>query len=292
MSGQLGGGAGGERSSLLVSDGDGTLVTNDKRLSTANVAAGRRLAAAGVRLSLVSSRPPIGFASLRDALDLRAPLGAFNGGTILNPDFSVVDEVLVPAEAARLSVEAFAAFGLDAWLFTRDRWYVLDADGAYVPKERMTIAHEPDVAASFEPYYGAVGKLVGSSRDFDAGAACEGELQRRLGDRAAARRSQAYYLDVTPRDADKGHAVRRIAAALGVPMVEVAVIGDMGNDMPMFDVAPHRIAMGNGIDALKARATFVTRDNEHDGFAAAVEDYVLPRAAGSASQPGTKERSA
>ncbi len=281
-----------ERISLLVSDVDGTLVTNDKRLSPANVEAGRSLAAAGVGLSLVSSRPPIGFTTLRDALRLSAPIGAFNGGTILNPDFSVVEEVLVPTGAVRLSIETFAAFGLDAWLFTKDRWYVLDPNGVYVPKERMTIAHEPSVVASFEPYHGSVGKLVGSSKDINAVEACESELQRRLGNTAAAKRSQAYYLDVTPIHADKGHAVRRIAAALGVPMGKVAVIGDMGNDMPMFDVAPFRIAMGNGIDALKAKATFVTKDNEHDGFAAAVERYILPRAAGIARRHNAEERSA
>ena len=270
-----------ERISLLVSDVDGTLVTNDKRLTKANVEAGRNLAAAGVELSLVSSRPPIGFTALRDALRLSAPIGAFNGGLILHPDYSVIEEVLVPTAAVRLSLETFAAFGLDAWLFTKDRWYVLDANGAYVPKERMTIAHEPSVVDSFEPYHDAVGKLVGSSKATDAVEACERELQCRLGNEASAKRSQAYYLDVTSIHADKGHAVRRIAAALGVPMGEVAVIGDMGNDMPMFDVAPFRIAMGNGIDALKAKATFVTTDNEHDGFAAAVERYILPRAAGS-----------
>ncbi len=281
-----------ERISLLVSDVDGTLVTNDKRLSDANAEAGRGLAAIGVALSLVSSRPPIGFTTLRDALHLSAPIGAFNGGTILNPDGSVIDEVLLPASAVRLAVECFAAFGLDAWLFTKDRWYILDANGAYVPKERMTIAHEPNVVESLEPYFDAVGKLVGSSKNFDAVAACEAELQRRLGNEASARRSQTYYLDVTPIHADKGHAVRRIAAALGVPMAEVAVIGDMGNDLPMFDVAPFRIAMGNGIDALKAKATFVTDDNEHDGFATAVERYILPRAAGSAHRHDAKDHTA
>ena len=66
---------------------------------------------------------------------------------------------------------------------------------------------------------------------------------------------------------------------LGVPIDEVAVIGDMANDLPMFDVAPHRIAMGNGIDALKDRASFVTQSNEHDGWALGIERYVLPRAA-------------
>ncbi len=270
------------RIALLVSDIDGTLVTGDKRLSEANIRAARALRDAGVHLSLVSSRPPIGFATLREALHLEAPLGAFNGGCILRPDFSVIEAVHVPAEAARVAVDAFAECGIDAWLFTKDRWYILDAEGAYVPKERMTIGHEPILVESFELFFGAVGKLVGSSRDFDAVERCEALLQDRLDGQASAKRSQSYYLDVTPHGTDKGHAVRRIAAALGVALDTVAVIGDMNNDMPMFEVASHRIAMGNGTQALKAKATFVTADNEHDGFAVAVERYVLPRAQGSA----------
>jgi Cof subfamily protein (haloacid dehalogenase superfamily) len=266
-----------ERISLLVSDIDGTLVTGDKTLTEGAIAAAAALAHAGVRLSLVSSRPPAGFAMLTGPLSLQAPIGAFNGGAILRPDLGVIESMAVPAEAARIAIETFAAFGVDGWLFTNETWYVSSIQGAYVAKEHKTVRQDPTVVASFEPFYGSVGKLVGSSRDFDLLARCEAELQNSLGTKAAARRSQPYYLDVTPEGADKGYAVTRIAANLGIPLDEVAVIGDMSNDIPMFEVAPHAIAMGNGIDDLKAKARFVTEDNEHDGFAAAVERYILPR---------------
>ncbi len=268
-----------DRISLLVSDIDGTLVTNDKRLTAGAIAAASRLADAGVRLSLVSSRPPMGFAELHAALQLTAPLGAFNGGVILNPDLSVIECTLVPADDARIALAAFAEFGIDGWLFSTDRWYVTNPDGDLVPKERVTIRSEPEVVPSFDGLLDQVGKLVGSSNDHGRVAACEAALATRLGRATTAKRSQAYYLDVTPAGFDKGRAVRRIAEVLSVPIDEVAVIGDMSNDLPMFDVAPHRIAMGNGIDDLKRGATFVTDSNEHDGFAAAVDRYVLPRAA-------------
>ncbi|HZC17546.1 MAG TPA: HAD hydrolase family protein, partial [Caulobacteraceae bacterium] len=71
---------------LLVSDIDGTLVTPDKSLTLAALEAGRRLAAAGVGLTLVSSRPARGMAHLVDALDIRLPFAAFNGGSIVAPD--------------------------------------------------------------------------------------------------------------------------------------------------------------------------------------------------------------
>ena len=271
--------SGTDRISLLVSDIDGTLVTGDKRLTEAAIAAARRLSKAGVRLSLVSSRPPAGFAMLAGPLGVKAPIGAFNGGAILNPDLTLIEETPVDPAAARTALAAFAEFGIDGWLFTRDTWYVTNGDGAYVPKERRTIQHEPTVVDSFDPYLKRVGKLVGSSEDFDAVAACEAALATRLGTGATAKRSQKYYLDVTPHGFDKGEATRRIARVLNIPLSEIAVIGDQANDIPMFEVAAFKIAMGNGIDELKATADFVSDDNEHDGWAAAVDRFILPRAA-------------
>ncbi len=268
-----------DRISLLVSDIDGTLVTKDKTLTPATIAAAQRLQDAGVRIALVSSRPPAGFAMLAAPMRLKAPIGAFNGGAILNPDLTLIEETLVDPEAARVALAAFPEFRIDAWLFTRDTWYVFDADGAYVPKERRTCQIEPVVVDAFEPYLDRIGKLVGSSDDFGAVEACEAALQERLGRGATAKRSQPYYLDVTPFGFDKGEATRRIAKVLGVPLDEVAVIGDQANDLPMFEVAAFKVAMGNGIDSVKAKADFVTDDNEHDGWAAAVDRYLLPRAA-------------
>ena len=268
-----------DRISLLVSDIDGTLVTGEKRLTDAAIGAARRLTEAGVKLSLVSSRPPAGFAMLAGPLGVKAPIGAFNGGAILNPDLTLIEETRVDPAAARTALAAFDEFGIDGWLFTNDTWYVTNADGAYVPKERRTIQHEPKVVSSFDPHLEHVGKLVGSSKDFDAVAACEAALATRLGKGATAKRSQAYYLDVTPHGFDKGEATRRIARVLNIPLSEIAVIGDQANDIPMFEVATYRIAMGNGIDELKAMADFVSDDNEHDGWAAAVDTFILPRAA-------------
>lgn len=269
----------GEHISILVSDVDGTLVTNDKRLTDASVAAAVKLKQAGVRLSLVSSRPPIGFSALRERLALAAPIGAFNGGVILNPDLSVIEHLDVIPSDAKTALAAFSEFGIDGWLFSSDRWYVTDPHGDLVPKERLTIGHEPTVVDSYEHLLGQVGKLVASSHHHDRVAACGEALAHRLSPDTTAKLSQPYYLDVTPARTDKGYAVRRIAAVLGVPIDEVAVIGDMANDLPMFAAAPYRIAMGNGIDALKRQASFVTETNERDGWAAAVDRYILPRAA-------------
>ncbi|MBE7204695.1 MAG: HAD hydrolase family protein, partial [Parafilimonas terrae] len=64
---------------LVISDVDGTLVTGDKRLTAATVAAVGRLRAAGIGFSIASARPPIGLRNLVAQLGLDLPMGAFNG---------------------------------------------------------------------------------------------------------------------------------------------------------------------------------------------------------------------
>lgn len=265
------------RIALLISDVDGTLVDPDKALTPATVAAVRRLAEAGIGFSIVSSRPPRGLAGLIGQIGLTLPLGGFNGGSVVRPDLSVVSALTVPEPAARTALATLRRFGADVWVFADNQWLTMDPDGPYVPLERHTVGFEPTIVEDFAPYLGRAGKIVGSSRDFEMLARCEAELRGLLGGSAIAARSQRYYLDVNHPEADKGHAVGRIAAAAGVDPAEVAVIGDAANDVPMFKAAGLSIAMGNAIDEVKALAHFTTAGNDADGFAQAVDRVLLPR---------------
>ncbi|MCX5480680.1 HAD family hydrolase [Kaistia geumhonensis] len=266
-----------KRIRLFVSDVDGTIVTPspDKRVTEATIAAVDRLRAAGGFFSIVSSRPPRGMLHVAEPLKLDLFAG-FNGSSIVRGDLSPVERHFVPEAAARIAAAEIAATGADVWIFSGNDWYVTDRDGPYVAHEEHTVSFDPVVVPSFEGHFGEIGKLVGSSKDFDRLAETEGKLQALLGDTAAARRSQNYYLDVTHPTADKGHAVTALARHFGVPLEEVAVIGDMSNDLPMFAVAGLAIAMGNAHDDIKAQADLVTRSNAEDGVAHAIETMILP----------------
>jgi hydroxymethylpyrimidine pyrophosphatase-like HAD family hydrolase len=56
----------------------------------------------------------------------------------------------------------------------------------------------------------------------------------------------------------------------------MAVIGDGQNDVTMFALGGLSIAMGNASGAVKAKANLVTESNEDEGFAKAIEEFVLP----------------
>jgi hydroxymethylpyrimidine pyrophosphatase-like HAD family hydrolase len=118
-------------------------------------------------------------------------------------------------------------------------------------------------------------KVVGVSDDAPHLERCEAELRARVGGHASAARSQPYYLDVTHPDANKGSVVRECARVLGVPFEAIAAIGDMPNDVLMFAIAGTSIAMGNASHEVQRTARFVTTSNEEEGFANAVDRFIL-----------------
>lgn len=97
----------------------------------------------------------------------------------------------------------------------------------------------------------------------------------RLGERATANRSQPYYLDVTNKDANKGAVVDYLSRHLGVPTAEIATIGDQPTDVPMFERSGFSIAMGNSSDEVKKLATVTTDSYNDEGFAKAMERFIL-----------------
>ena len=56
---------------------------------------------------------------------------------------------------------------------------------------------------------------------------------------------------------------------------EIAVLGDMHNDVTMFEVAGFSVAMGNANNDVQRAADVVTNTNEHEGFAHAIETFIL-----------------
>jgi hydroxymethylpyrimidine pyrophosphatase-like HAD family hydrolase len=49
----------------------------------------------------------------------------------------------------------------------------------------------------------------------------------------------------------------------------------MPNDIPMFEKSGMSIAMGNASKVVQEEANFVTSSNEEEGFAYAMEEFVL-----------------
>src|SRR6202041_2758892 len=83
---------------LLLADVDGTLVTQDKVLTDRAADAVRKLGEAGILFAVTSGRPPLGMSMLVEPLSIAPPIAAFNGGDVVNPDMSVIEQRVLPEE--------------------------------------------------------------------------------------------------------------------------------------------------------------------------------------------------
>ncbi len=265
---------------LLIADVDGTLVTRDKVLTPRSIEAVARLKKAGIKFAITSGRPPLGMQMLIEPLNITTPISAFNGGLVVMPDLTIIDQRVLPADVAVQVVKGLTDHKLEVWVYRGNDWFALSEHGSHVDREAWTVKFKPQVVKNFDGLLDNVVKIVGVSDDFAAVARAESDTQEQFGDHVSATRSQPYYLDVTHPDANKGGVALRLARELQVPTSRIATIGDMPNDVLMFAHNGLSIAMGNAGTEVQRAARRVTRSNEEEGFAIAVEKYILKTLAG------------
>jgi hydroxymethylpyrimidine pyrophosphatase-like HAD family hydrolase len=66
-----------------------------------------------------------------------------------------------------------------------------------------------------------------------------------------------------------------LSAVYLIPSGSIVTLGDMPNDVLMFKKSGMSIAMGNASKEVQAEANFVTASNEEEGFAQAIDRFVL-----------------
>ena len=263
--------------SLVLADVDGTLVTAEKVLTPRATAAVMALHAADIAFAVTSGRPPRGMSMLIEPLALRTPVAGFNGGLFVKPDLTIMAQHSLPADVAGRALEVILHHGMDAWVYSGKDWLIRDVTAPHVAREQWTVKFAPTVVDNFNDVIRGAVKIVGISDDHDLVARCEKDAQDALGEKASAARSQPYYLDITHPDANKGAVVTTLSKLLSIPANEIATIGDMPNDVLMFRKSGLSIAMGNASSVVQAQADLVSDSHNDDGFAKAMERFILHR---------------
>jgi Cof subfamily protein (haloacid dehalogenase superfamily) len=230
--------------SILLADVDGTLVDSQKRITARAKAAIEKLTEAGIKFAVTSGRPPRGMKMIVEAVKLSAPLAAFNGGMLVEPDtMKVLVQQTLDAEIAQNVIKRVGEFDLVVWVYAGVDWYIQDLNSPHREKEERTVQFPPKVVKNFdEALRQGVAKVVGVSDDYglvakaEKGIADEFEhgvharcttTSRDCEPSVSAARSQPYYLDITHPNANKGSVVEMLADLLKIPPADFATIGDM-----------------------------------------------------------------
>jgi Cof subfamily protein (haloacid dehalogenase superfamily) len=260
---------------LVLSDVDGTLVTSKKELTPEAIRAVALLGEAGILFAVTSGRPPRGLRMLIDPLELATPIAGFNGGLIVSRDLVTMQELIIRDEVVGPIIEILRSHGLSVWVYQGTDWFVLDLDGLHVAHEAVVCQFMPTQLDDFDTVRGDIVKIVGVSDEPATIETATEALNDAFSSSVSATSSQTYYIDITHQDANKGRVVDFLAATYSIESRHIATIGDMSNDVLMFERAGLSIAMGNASDDVKAQATHATTSNDENGFAKAVARFML-----------------
>lgn len=267
--------------SVVALDLDGTLLTDDLRITERSRAAVRRARERGVSVLLASARPPRSMRRYHRDLELDTPLIAYNGALVWDVEQGrpLFHEPLVP-DAAR----ALVAFlrqqhpELNISLECSDRWYIDDlTEEVRGSIERYEVDPPHGVACLAQVLADeaeAISKVLFRG-NMQTAQRLLAALPPDLAERLHVTTSGDWFCEVMAAGATKAAAIAWTAAHLGLDPAGILAIGDSPNDIPMLQAAALGVAMENAAPTVKAAADVVTASNNEDGVAQAIERYVL-----------------
>lgn len=269
-------------SKLLFLDLDGTLLNDAKEISDGNRTALDKALSLGHRVVICTGRP------LCSAIDMSKRLGltgegcyviAYNGGAVYDVyRGEMLFEQTVPAQAA--CAVGRRAQELNLHVQTYDNTHVLvnprcedELLAQYcktiripyrlVPEYPETLSHNPP-------------KVLVIAENHAVGEILEKEINTRFSQDLECFFSNPRFLEIVPRGMNKGNAIRRMCARIGIPVERSIAVGDADNDLSMIQAAGLGVCMRNGTPAMKAAADYITEnDNNHDGVAEVVEKFMV-----------------
>lgn len=284
---------------LVATDLDGTLLAPDGTLSARTLAVARRLGDDGVVLAPATARRWIGSLPIAETLGMRGPLILYDGALVREyPSGAELLRDPLPHATARSAVELLAAHGLRPVVqYCGVSGELLlagpspaspagrrspDASSPYLAKFAAHVRVAPlEELVSDSMEYGAVLRVVAFGSEHRLRVVAR-ELAKLPCGRQLLKGTEYAQGELTlfSATASKGAALVALAARLGISLAETFAIGDGVNDLALLRAAGMAVAMGNASRAVRRAARHLTATNAEDGWARAIEEYVLSPAAG------------
>jgi len=271
---------------LLAIDIDGTLLNSSFQISAVDLAALQAAHSRGIEIVLVTGRRHSFALPIAEQMGVPLWLISSNGAVTRSLSGDLFYRDLLPVEVCRRLCEIMREFRgntvitfdkeskgalvlerMDELTWSIQKW--LEKNMQYIdfviPIENALVA-DPIQAM----FCGTIARMK--------------EALALLGDNGTAKNTTVLrteyplrdlcIVDVLNRNCSKGHALQRWAEHRGVAREQVMAIGDNYNDAEMLAFAGLPFIMGNACDELKAKGWRVTRSNDENGVAAALDEIL------------------
>ena len=272
---------------LLFTDLDGTLLTDDKRILDADMAAIEAMLSRGHKLVLCTGRPLTSAKQLAQKYGFDKPgffLVSFNGGLIY--DYATEKAILtryIPVDEVKFIMDAAHRYGMHAHTYSGDfvvSEYETEQLKTYCRLMKMDYVVVKDIREYYGEFVNVVVKppiKVNIITPFEHSGLVDfrAEMRKTTAGKLFDVFSKPEMLEFSHMLSNKGDAVRFMAEYYKVPLEDTIAVGDEENDCPMIEAAGVGVAVANASPVAKAAADYVTaNDNNHSAIAEVIEKFV------------------
>ena len=265
---------------LVAVDMDGTLLHNDKSISDYTINVLRKIVEKGILLVPASGRPLNGMkaAVLNNVKGIKYAICS-NGAMLMDVQKEKsISETGIPIEKALEALTYLEQFPVavyvhtDRGTFRAEGWEKTGLSEKY-PYIRFSEGNVKNLREFLRTSRVNVMKMGAyvltdnlAQKLLEKGSPIPGIAFLRTGDGI---------IEVNSTNASKGNALYILCEKLGIQLENVLAIGDNENDISMLQAAGISAAMRNAEDDVKQAAKFVAGNNEEDGAAHFLEEWVL-----------------
>lgn len=263
----------------LFSDMDGTVLNSNGQMSEFTI---KTIKESGLPFTLVSARSPQKMEEIINNLGIDGIHVAFNGGLIFeknNKKNTILYSVPLEYNLARRLVldirNKFENIGIS--LYDESYWNTdLETMGI---KREYNIVKVGYKIVNFKNYFENANKTIYKVSFIEH----DEEVFKKLIDyveknyskeQLTIQKSLSGYLEITHINAKKSKGIEYIQKLEKLEKNELAAFGDGQNDIPMFESVGHIVVMENATEDVKKYADFITKSNNDDGVAYAIEKYI------------------
>lgn len=265
---------------LIAIDIDGTLISEDRKLTEPVIEAIHRVVQAGKKIVLCTGRPLPGAQPYMEQLGLNKKgdyMITYHGALVQRTDTleTVIDHKLDNHDLLKWydfskSIDVNFQTVQNDTIFTNQTklnfYALIESFINEIPLQIRPI-EEIESQLSFSKFIMA--------DEMEIIQKAEDHVPLELRKNYTILRSMPNALEVLNRKASKGQSLKELANLLDIPTERVMAIGDSGNDIDMIEYAGLGVAMGNAIPQAKKIADVITDTAADDGVANAINKFVF-----------------
>lgn len=263
---------------LIALDMDGTLLNDEKQISTANFNAIQQARKNGVKVVLASGRPLVGIKRYLKELNLISKdeyAVAFNGALVQSSEGTeVISRTTLTVEDFKSLYKLSKELKVNIHALTESK-VITPKDNKYSRLE-SELNHIPIEIIEMEDV--AENTTIVKVMFIDTPELIDEIIQmipEAVSSKYTILRSAPFFLEFLHKTVNKGAGVVALAEKLNIKQEEIICIGDAGNDIHMIKYAGLGVAMGNAFPEVKKAANFITKTNEQDGVAYIINKFIL-----------------